>query len=117
MTNIQIKKKRNNANRNVFRKPKPIRKSKSRQLLEAIILLIPSIVIFYFLQLIPNKYDLDLLLSSTLTAYTNFAIAFIQAFKGTLLILLILLAALTCIALFLGSAWRLIKLSSKRFSL
>lgn len=112
MTNLPPKK-RKNSYRSVFRQSKSSRKSPAALAVESFLLLLSSSIIFYYLQIIPYKYNLGEIVDSTLSSYTNLLVSSLEALKGTAIIFLIIFAAIICILLFIAFLWRIIRLISK----
>ena len=115
MNNLQNKNKKSGLSRSVFRKDKKlIRKTNARLITESILMMSAAIGSFFLLQSIAINHDIAQLISLTIDSYQNLFVSFIQALKGSLSLLLLFMLGTICIALFLGSLYRLLRLVNKR---
>ena len=110
MVNI-VRKKKSNTYRNVFRKAKKVVKKRMyRLLIESLLMASLGIYIFLFLHKIPNDLDILNLFKDILSTYYQAIILLLEAFKETIVVILVFLLATLCICLFLGSFWRILKI-------
>ena len=115
MADLNIPNLKKNPNKYIFKKRFNLkRKSKSRLFIEAFILFIFSIFLFYINYLIPNKYLLLQSLPNTLSKSFILLIELFSSLFNVALIIYIFISSILALFLLVGSIYRTYKIMKRR---